>query len=155
MGVKNTFIFRKKRHISCKKNVFVWQPTVMAAMWIFLNRKVLYHFSLSKVIPKKIKFNIEYLISKHDWYTNIKYSVFRVKYILPNWKISIIEEIFSFKLPPCIKTNTLPINLNKKIKTMKISLFWHMINKYVFSRSRWSQGKGWSKHGLLKWSYIF
>ena len=29
---------------------------------LFLNRKILYYFSLSKVIPQKTKFNIEYLL---------------------------------------------------------------------------------------------
>ena len=33
---------------------------------LFVQRKVLYHFSLSKVIPQKMKFNMEYITSDFE-----------------------------------------------------------------------------------------
>ena len=61
------FICHKKTYLLFKKKtLFVWKPTVSAVMWIicmttdsdnchvdYFNRKVLYHFSLSKVYPQK------------------------------------------------------------------------------------------------------
>ena len=58
-----------------KLEIFVWQPTLTAAIWIIcmttdidgyhtdmkFKRKVLYHFLYLKVIPQKTKFNIECL----------------------------------------------------------------------------------------------
>ena len=41
--------------------LFLLQPTETAAMGIIFEIKVLYNFSLLQMIPKKTKFNIEYL----------------------------------------------------------------------------------------------
>ena len=67
------FICHKKTYLSWKTPLFVWQPTVTAFIWVIfmatdsdgyhmdiILQKVLYHFSLSKVIAQKTKFNIEY-----------------------------------------------------------------------------------------------
>ena len=62
---KNTFICMKADSVGCHVDYLYDNQQWRLPCGFFLNRKVLYHFSLSKVIPQKTKFNIEYLYCRN------------------------------------------------------------------------------------------
>ena len=77
--IKFSFLENHFEKWEIKFELFIWQPTLTAAIWIIcmttntdgyhmdmkFKRNVLNHFSFFNVIPQKTKFNIECLICKN------------------------------------------------------------------------------------------
>ena len=85
--------------------MIVWQPIVSPDMWIIYKRKVLYQFSLLKVISQKNKLILmfyQHLSADMEFVTNFKRSEFWV--VKFTQQIILIYVLFLFKNNVTLKT---------------------------------------------------